>query len=168
MAPPGMKSSNASNRDEFLEALEEARRAALGDMNEQDDGPLRPETSHPASFEFKRVIDDLAVKVRSYVSANILSRLYAEIASQPEQPRVEPPRSPPPLPPRSEQEQVLDELHLTPNLTANDLVKLRREYAKTHHPDRVLPNSRDEATRRMTIANVLIDEALRSKKPRAH
>jgi hypothetical protein len=63
---------------------------------------------------------------------------------------------------------VLDELHLTPNLSADDLVKLRREYAKTHHPDLVMPDSREEATRRMTIANVLIDEALRTKKPRAH
>ncbi len=166
-----MKSPNASKRDEFIEALEEARRAATGSMDEPADEPLRPETLHPASFEFRRVIDDLAVKVRSYVSANILSRLYAENASQPEaQHRTEaPPRAtPPPLPPKSDQDAVLDELHLTPNLSAGDLVKLRRDYAKTHHPDRVQPDNRDEATRRMTIANVLIDEALRRRKARTH
>jgi len=166
-----MNSPNAHNRDEFLEALEEARRAALGSMDDQNDEPLRPETSHPASFEFRRVIDDLAGKVRSYVSAHILSRLYAETASQPEANRraePSPPPSPPPLPSKSVHDTVLDELHLTPNLSADDLVKLRREYAKTHHPDLVMPDSREEATRRMTIANVLIDEALRTRKSQAH
>jgi hypothetical protein len=56
------------------------------------------------------------------------------------------------------------ELHLTPNLTCEDLARIRREFAKLNHPDRVLPPEREEATRRMTIANSLIDEALRSKR----
>jgi hypothetical protein len=62
----------------------------------------------------------------------------------------------------------VDELHLTPNLSCEDLARIRREYAKLHHPDRVVPEQRQEATRLMTIANSLIDEALRSKRDRAH
>ena len=163
-----MKGPGVHDRDEFLEALEEARRSAMGSMDAHADEPSRPKTSHPASFEFRRVIDDLAGKVRSYVSANILSRLYDETAAQPDARRRAERLPTPPRPPKSEHDAVVDELHLTPNLSTGDLVKLRREYAKAHHPDRVLPDSREEATRRMTIANVLIDEALRSKKARAH
>jgi len=59
------------------------------------------------------------------------------------------------------------ELHLTPNLTPADLKSIRRRFAKKHHPDRVTPEIREQATRRMTIANSLIDEALRRFKARA-
>jgi hypothetical protein len=61
----------------------------------------------------------------------------------------------------------VDELHLTPSLSADDLKHLRRRFAKANHPDRVAATAREQATRRMTIANVLIDEALRGKKARA-
>ena len=60
----------------------------------------------------------------------------------------------------------MDELHLTPSLTAADLKRLRRRFAKANHPDRVAPAVREQATRRMTIANSLIDEALRGTKTR--
>jgi hypothetical protein len=36
-----------------------------------------------------------------------------------------------------------------------------------HHPDRVPASAREQATRRMTIANCLIDEALRGIKIQA-
>lgn len=161
-----MKSVNARDRDEFLKALEEARRAAMGDSDTRDQRRMGPETPRPVSFEFRRVIDDMASRVRSYVSARFLSHAYADSGSQgtAKQPK------PPPVhrPPKSEQEAVRDELHLTPNLTTADLIKLRREYAKINHPDRVLPPGREQASRRMTIANSLIDEALRSRKGRPH
>ncbi len=161
-----MKSLNARDRDEFLRALEEARRAAL----DRDEAPAEsrsgPKSAHATSFEFRRVIDDMAGKLRSYVSARLLSRLYAENGVQSNAASIGP--APPPLPPRSEHEIVLDELHLTPGLTAADLLKLRREFAKINHPDRVLPPGREQASRRMTIANSIIDEALRAKRTRAH
>ena len=62
---------------------------------------------------------------------------------------------------RSEHEKVLAELHLTSNLTAHDLKLIRRKFAMANHPDRVAPRVRGHATRRMTIANMLIDDALR-------
>jgi hypothetical protein len=161
-----MNSLNARDRDEFLKALEEARRAASDRDEIPSESRLRPESAHTASFELRRVIDDMAGRLRSYVSTRLLSRLYAENGAQTSTASIE--QAPPPLPPRSEHETVLDELHLTPTLTAMDLGRLRREFAKLNHPDRVLPPGREQASRRMTIANSIIDEALRGKRTRTH
>ena len=76
----------------------------------------------------------------------------------------EEPAPEPELPVKSEHEQVVDELHLTPNLSSKDLKLIRRKFAKSNHPDRVSPAIREAATRRMSIANTLIDAALRDTK----
>ena len=148
---------NARQRDEFLKALEEARAAMAG--READDGPRK--VSHPDSaargMGFRDAIDRLTGTLRSYISAGLVSRLYAD-ASQTRSRETTPSTS---VAPRSEHEQVLAELHLTSNLTAHDLKLIRRKFAMANHPDRVAPPIRDEATRRMTIANMLIDDALR-------
>ena len=158
-----MTSLNARERDEFLRALEEARRAALRDEEEAESA--RPASGPPTSSEFLRAIDHMAGKVRSYVSTHLLSRLYAENTVR-SAPANDPQPPPPPRPPKSDHDAVMEELHLTPSLTAEELVRLRREFAKSNHPDRVDSPVRDVATRRMTIANCIIDDALRSKKPR--
>ena len=172
-----MTNLNAHDRDEFLKALEEARRAAMGDAEElqQPEQPGEAAPVPPSSPEFRRAVERLASRLRSYISAGFLARLYADEALQtppgpPEpEPRPELKReAPPPPPPKSDHELVVDELHLTPELTSQDLARIRREFAKVHHPDRVAAPCREEATRRMTIANVLIDEALRVKKARTH
>ena len=156
---------NRRNRDEFVEALEEARRAAMGDGDGSSDVHEQAAAGPPRSAEFLRTLDRMAGRVRSYISAGLLSRLYADGTGR-SAPQSEPPL-PPPAPAKSEQEAVLDELHLTPNLTSQQLARIRREFAKINHPDRVLPPRREEATRRMTIANAVIDEAMRGKKARA-
>lgn len=171
-----MTSLDARDRDEFLKALEEARRAAMGDAEE----PEHPEGAAPVPLstpEFRRAVESLASRLKSYISAGFLARLYTDTAAdtpaqepEPEpqpDPKAEPEPAPPP-PPSSDLEAVLDALHLTPELTAQELARIRREFAKANHPDRVVAPQRDEATRRMTIANVLIDEALRGKKSPAH
>jgi hypothetical protein len=56
---------------------------------------------------------------------------------------------------------VAEEMGLRPGLTARELNASRRSFALANHPDRMPPASRDEATRRMAIANILIDRALR-------
>lgn len=158
-----MTSLNTRERDDFLKALEEARKASL---REEDAEPSQRASGPPLSSEFLRVIDHMAGKVRSYVSAHLLSRLYAEnsVRSAASDPQPQPP--PPPPRPKSDHDAVMEELHLTPGLSAADLVRLRREFAKSNHPDRVPSPAREVATRRMTIANCIIDEALRTKKPR--
>lgn len=160
MATAETMNLNSRERDEFLKALDEARRAAMAD---DDGGPASPRapTAHAGGTEFRHAIDRMAGKVRSYISAGLLARLYSDGLSRPPGSGTAPA-----LPPKSEHEQVVDELHLTPNLTATDLMLRRRKFAKTNHPDRVPLAVREVATRRMTIANTVIDEALRGTKPR--
>jgi hypothetical protein len=54
------------------------------------------------------------------------------------------------------------ELHLAPDLTTEQLKRVRRTYAMANHPDRAPPELRDIASRRMAVANGLIDQALRA------
>jgi hypothetical protein len=154
---------NSHQRDEFLKALEEARRAAMGD-HAADDEPRQasPSRTAAASTGFRDAIDRLTGTLRSYISAGLAARLYSD-ASQTRS-REMPPRAP--IVVLSEHEQVVAELHLTPNLTAHDLKVIRRKFAMVNHPDRVAPPIREQATRRMTIANMLIDDALRGLKTR--
>jgi hypothetical protein len=153
---------NLRQRDEFLKALEEAQRAAMAGTAATDDAPkaFRPRATM-ASTGFRDAIDRLAGTLRSYISAGLASRLYADAP----QTRSRETRRPPATP-LSEQEQVMAELHLTPALTSHDLKLIRRKFAMANHPDRVAPQIREQATRRMTIANMLIDEALRGTKAR--
>ena len=62
----------------------------------------------------------------------------------------------------SEADSVAEELRLRPRLTAKDLHRVRRQFARGNHPDRVPPPLRERATRRMVIANTLIDQALKA------
>jgi hypothetical protein len=175
-----MTSLDARDRDEFLKALEEARRAAMGDADETGEHASDTPPVPPSSPEFRNAVERLATRLRSYISARFLARLYTDTATeapppQPEpdpkpepEPEPQPAAAPPPPPLKSDLERVIDELHLTPDLTVQDLARIRREFAKGNHPDRVVAPQREEATRRMTIANVLIDEALRGRKSRAY
>jgi len=167
-----MASFNAHSRDEFLRALEEARRAAMG--AEEETSAPRAASQPRGGVEFLRTLENMAGRVKTYVSTRILAGLYAErdpVEAADTAAREVPPQAPPPQPPpqppkpaKSEHETVVEELHLTSNLSADDLKHLRRQFAKVNHPDRVSAAAREQATRRMTIANVLIDEALRGKR----
>lgn len=55
---------------------------------------------------------------------------------------------------------VADELRITARMTSSDLNRLRREFALANHPDRADQTQREGATRRMMIANMLIDREL--------
>jgi hypothetical protein len=58
---------------------------------------------------------------------------------------------------------VFEELGLRDDLSDAELRRIRRDFAVRNHPDRVPVAQRDEATKRMTLANVLIDRALKRK-----
>ena len=168
MAAAVMTNLNSRDRDEFLRALDEARRSAMAD-EEEPVAPRKPTAPAYGSADFLQTVDRMTEKLRSYISAGLLARLYADNPSRSApKPAESKPEPEPQAPPKSEHEQVLDELHLTPGLSAAALKAIRRKFAKANHPDRVAPPRRDQATRRMTIANSLIDEALRDKKPQAH
>lgn len=62
---------------------------------------------------------------------------------------------------RTSPEDIAADLALTGNETRAQLAGLRRAFARDNHPDTVPADLRANATRRMTIANMLIDETLR-------
>lgn len=163
MTAAAMTNLNSRQRDEFLKALEEARRAAALADEAVHASSGQPGRGAHASVEIRQALDRMAGRIRAYISAGLLSRVYSENLSR-TQPQETAADQPPIL---SEHDQVVAELHLTPNLTPTDLRLIRRRFAKKHHPDRVTPDVREQATRRMTIANSLIDEALRGIKARA-
>jgi hypothetical protein len=56
-------------------------------------------------------------------------------------------------------EAILAELGLTEGLTDEELTRLRRLYMWRNHPDRHRESQRASATRRVAIANMLVDRA---------
>lgn len=62
---------------------------------------------------------------------------------------------------RTSPEEIAADLGLTGKETRAQLAELRRAFARDNHPDTAPADLRANATRRMTIANMLIDETLR-------
>jgi hypothetical protein len=58
-------------------------------------------------------------------------------------------------------QEIADELAISLSDTLQSLGEKRRTFAKANHPDSVAPPFRENATKRMTLANLLIDEAIR-------
>jgi hypothetical protein len=80
-------------------------------------------------------------------------------------PSAEPDTPPEPVMPahltRIRPEQIAAELSISSRDTPHSLSEKRRAFAKANHPDGVAPPFRENATTRMKIANLLIDEATR-------
>ena len=74
-----------------------------------------------------------------------------------------PPEEEPPPPHllRIDPEDVAADLGLSGHETLAELTEKRRLFARTNHPDRAPTELRDNATIRMKIANMLIDETVR-------
>ena len=125
----------------------------------------RPQAGPPRQRRVPAYARPHGRKVRSYISAGLLPACTADGTGRP--PKSRKPRPTCPAPAKSEHEQVVDELHLTPNLTSRPISAhpARIRQSRTIPTASRLPR-REEATRRMTIANSLIDEALRGKKAR--
>jgi len=69
--------------------------------------------------------------------------------------------SPGPSKTKAEDAAIAEELGLNESLGTLDLKRIRRDFAKKNHPDRFEPARRTGAERRMSIANMLIDEMMR-------
>lgn len=61
---------------------------------------------------------------------------------------------------------VARELRITTRMSVADLTRLRRTFALANHPDRLAETEREIATRRMMIANELIDDAMKKRASR--
>jgi len=59
---------------------------------------------------------------------------------------------------------IAAELAISDRMSIADLNRLRREFALANHPDRFVNEDRDDASRRMTIANMLIDNAVKQRR----
>ena len=62
---------------------------------------------------------------------------------------------------RTSEADIAEDLALTACRSEQELRDRRRLFALENHPDRVSPEFRDQATRRMMIANQMIDAALK-------
>lgn len=111
-------------------------------------GPAR---ASPFRDVLDRIPDDR--RERGYIPLDRLARLYGEQRPEGTQPAVWP----------ADDDAIAAELRLGSARTREDLRHIRRTFALRNHPDRVPDWLRDEATRRMTIANALIDTAMRER-----
>lgn len=147
-----MKSLRLGNFRSFLDMLGSDEQDE-GEAARQPASNARPRLRHPRSLPDRpaRMLDDR--RERCYVPLDRLARLYGEDRPEDAQPLYAP----------ADDASVADELRLGSARTGEDLRRIRRSFAMRNHPDRVPAWLRDEATRRMTIANMLIDRAMREK-----
>lgn len=59
--------------------------------------------------------------------------------------------------------EIAAELAIGADTTTAELYRLRRSFALKNHPDRLAPHYRETATRRMMIANRMIDDAIAAR-----
>ena len=77
------------------------------------------------------------------------------------EPEIEISAEPPPWLERISSDQVSEDLTLVTGMTKLQLKARRRAFARANHPDTVLPEYREAANIRMTLANQLLDAAVR-------
>lgn len=112
----------------------------------------------------------------AFASGNQAQAAYLDLYEDPAPP---PPDPSPLLPPealatappshllRVAPDEVAADLGLDGSETIAELADRRRAFARANHPDRVPTDLRDNATMRMKIANMLIDETVRRINARA-
>ena len=145
--------------ESVLERLKAEARQAAEDEAPDDDGPaeVRGLSSGFTGLGTGGVFMSGPQAAAAYLD------LYEEPApAEPEQPP--PPAEPPPPPPhllRVAPEEVASDLGLTGRESVEELLARRRGFARENHPDRAPEDLRANATLRMKIANMLIDETIR-------
>ncbi len=150
--------------ESVLERLKAEARQAEEDAAEEavdDDGPgeIRGLTSGFAGIGTGSI----------FVSGSQAAAAYLDLyeAPRPAPPPPQPAPEPPPVPPhllRTAPEEIAEDLALTGKERVDDLLARRRSFARENHPDRAPENLRANATLRMKIANMLIDETIRRLK----
>jgi hypothetical protein len=147
----------------FESVLERLKAEALQAEPEEDAAPIAPApTIRGLTSGFTGPGGSDAFVSGSQAAAAYLD-LYEE--TTPPEPAEPDPSPPPPAPPphllRTAPEEVADDLALDGTESVDDLVGLRRRFARKNHPDQAPPEMRANATLRMKIANMLIDETIR-------
>jgi hypothetical protein len=143
----------AATTKDFSDVLESACRSAGIDL----DGAPAP---GPRVWQgVASRLQQLAERNREQTaqSSTVTNSLASYLENQSER------RAPPAHPPADPQS-VAAELRITAKMTLADLRRLRREFALANHPDRSGSTERENATRRMMIANMLIDRELKRRR----
>lgn len=143
------KARRPARRHAFEEALEEARATPDDDL----EGFIGQAFSNPATGPAVGSIGDVAV-ASGYVAPASLARAYEEIEDEPAQDAA--PAEPPAEAARKLKAALAERAH-----TSQELKRLRRRFAAGNHPDRVVPEWREEAVAAMADVNAAIDRALK-------
>lgn len=133
----------------FEEALDEARDDDL-------EGFLDEALSNPALGPAVGSFGDISV-ASSYVATASLTRAYGGDDDRREEPVSDPP---------AEAARKLKALIEEKPHTVQELARFRRRFAAQYHPDKVVPELRDEAVSAMSEINAAIDRALKRGKSR--
>lgn len=146
-----------------FESVLERLRAEADDANVSEDAGAAPSgTYHGPLPPFGAFANGAA-----FTSANRAAAAYRDILRDSVDERLgTTPTATPDLPPhllRTAPEEVAADLGLTGEETRAQLTALRRAFARDNHPDGVPAELRSNATRRMMIANMLLDETLRRR-----
>lgn len=149
--------------------------SVLERLKEEDDGDAEGAEAS-SSHRVSGLNTGLAFDVMEGVSASsqrvdqaYFDNLGAEAFAKPVEKAAPPPPKPQPEPEpvmpehlsRTSPLEVATELALSAHDTLHTLSEKRRSFAKANHPDGVAPLFRDNANKRMKLANLLIDEAVR-------
>jgi len=142
--------NNAKPRPAFAQVLEDAARAAGLDAGQWRETPR----ARPVAPSLLDVLTD-AVRELRVSNLSVMLQAYLEQQSARK-----------PAPRRSmatDLQSISNELRITDKMTSSELARLRRRFAMANHPDRVLAEEREIATRRMMVANMLIDRAMKRR-----
>jgi hypothetical protein len=149
--------------------------SVLNRLKEEDEDA--PEEAAPVSHRVAGFTTSLAFDVMEGVSAPSARPGQAyldnlEVEATPDTIEASPaPAAPEPEPDpvmpahlaRTTPQDIAAELAISQHDTVHSLSDKRRSFAKANHPDGVHPLFRDNATKRMTVANLMIDEAIRRR-----
>ena len=144
--------SNSIREENFSEALQSAAEAA-GLRLDADLRPRSPRVARVASHLQQLANREMESRA-SMLTASIESYLQHLGEGQ-----IRRPARPADL------KTIANELCITAQMTLSDLNRLRRDFALANHPDRTVEDDRDNATRRMMIANMLIDREIKRRRP---
>ncbi|MBO6719569.1 MAG: hypothetical protein JJ913_16560 [Rhizobiaceae bacterium] len=128
----------------------------LAEAGAEERDEARPEVR----LDYLSVADELH-SGRIVISRDEAAAEYLDGAGEPGKPVVDAPPLAPEHPDTlpTDPQSIASELGLDKGRPPADLNMLRRRFAVANHPDRVAQHLRDDAMRRMQIANMLIDEA---------
>ena len=95
-------------------------------------------------------------------TADLLSARYGAVDPPPPGPETAAPPAPPAWLHRLSEQEIGEDLGLVPGMTRTEIRERRRAFALANHPDRLAEAFRSPATMRMTVANRLVEAALRA------